>query len=77
MPKFVSKSATGKYYCDVIMPNGQKVELSSDTDLNYTQWNVRIQAAWDEIQKPPPQPGQCTCLKCGKNFVCPNRMPNG
>jgi hypothetical protein len=71
--KFQVKFWNGSYYCKVMMPNGQSVELKSGDDLTYTQWQEKIQAAWDDIQNPEPTPEECQCPKCKANFVCENR----
>jgi hypothetical protein len=71
--KFTLKFWQGKWYCMVVMPDGNHVEIASDTDLTFTQWQAKVQQVWQDSQNPPPQPGQCTCLKCGKSFLCPNR----
>ena len=63
--KFEVKLWNGNYYCKVIMPDGSKQELNSKSDLTYTQWQVKIQDAWDASQIPP-EPD-----KCPLGYDCP------
>ncbi len=51
--EFRLKLWNGAYYASVRFPNGQTQELKSDTDITYTQWQVKIKAAWKAIQNPP------------------------
>jgi hypothetical protein len=51
--KFSVRFWNGEYYCAVKLSDGSSQELKSATDLNYTQWQTRISAAWAEKQIPP------------------------
>jgi hypothetical protein len=51
--KMTLKYWNHQYYCAVVFPDASRQELKSDVDLNYTQWQVKIAAAWAEHIKPP------------------------
>lgn len=54
--KFTLRLWNGSYYCAVKFPDGTSQELKSTTDLNYKQWQVKIEDAWKAHIAPPPEP---------------------
>jgi hypothetical protein len=73
MDRFRIKFWNGKYYCQVVFPDGVAREFKSDVDLTFTEWKAIAVAAWEEHQNPEPEPGECQCPKCRATFVCENR----
>ena len=73
MDKFEIKLWNGSYLAKVKFPDGTTQELKSKDDLTYTQWQVLIDKAWEEKQKPIPEPDECACPKCNATFVCETR----
>jgi hypothetical protein len=69
--KFGVKLWNGTYYCIVKFPDGTSQELSSKTDLTYSQWQTKIKEAWDASQKPPPESNGCPM----NDPKCPNYRP--
>jgi len=53
--KITLKVWNGSYYCQAVMPDESKAELSSVEDLNFTQWQKKIEETWIASQTPPPE----------------------
>ena len=54
--QFTLKFWNGSFYAVVKFPDGTQQELKSQEDLNWSGWQAKIDAAWNAIRNPPPDP---------------------